>query len=507
MAAALIAKAGCDLSDSNWNTSVPVKGASNVFASLGDAAAQGLITEADLDVNVKRLFGVRMRLGEFDPPAMTTAFTSIPLDVVQSDAHRELAVEAARKSMVLLKNAATLPLSAAALNGKKIAVVGPFADGYVNGTDDIARGALYYGDYGTGAFKAYWGVDNPWPNTPTARNFTVTVREALAKRAAAAGATLSAAVGCETHAPKGWGGPPNVCNVTSYDKASVTAAASGADVVVVCVGTSKFVEAEGTDRVDLALPGAQEQLLRDATAAAAKGASVVVVLFNAGGVDVSWAVGSDSVGAIVAAGFPGQTTGTAVADVLFGDVSPAGKLAVTWPKSLDQVPAIGDYALAGSTFRYSQADPLFPFGFGLSYTSFEYSGLSVTPSAPKPCDTVTVRATVANTGAVDADEVVLVFVEWAEAPHPTPDRSLAAFARVHVKAGASQAVELELAPARLAVLAVPGLGNASSTWLATAASVKVYVGGQQPGMAVKAPSNVLSAEIKVAGEEVPLTAC
>ena len=97
---------------------------------------------------------------------------------MQSDAHRELAVEAARKSMVLLKNAATLPLSAAALNGKKIAVVGPFADGYVNGTDDIARGALYYGDYGTGAFKTYWGVDNPWPNTPTARNFTVTVREA-----------------------------------------------------------------------------------------------------------------------------------------------------------------------------------------------------------------------------------------------------------------------------------------------------------------------------------------
>ena len=100
-----------------------------------------------------------------------------------------------------------------------------------------------------------------------------------------------------------------------------------------------------------------------------------------------------------------------------------------------------------------------------------------------------------------------MFVEWVEALHPTPDRSLAAFTRVHVKAGASQAVELELAPARLAVLAVPGLGNASSTWLATAASVKVYVGGQQPGMAVKAPSNVLSAEVEVAGKEVPLREC
>ena len=126
-----------------------------------------------------------------------------------------------------------------------------------------------------------------------------------------------------------------------------------------------------------------------------------------------------------------------------------------------------------------------------------------------------IRTTAESVGALiarsvengDADEVVLVFVEWSEAPHPTPDRSLAAFARVHVKAGASQAVELELAPARLAVLAVPGLGNASSTWLATAATVKVYVGGQQPGMAVKAPSNVLSAEIEVEGKEVALSAC
>ena len=158
-AAALIAKAGCDLSDSNWNTSVPAGGPGNVFASLTDAAAQGLVSEAELDVNVKRLFGVRMRLGEFDPPAMTRAVTGIPLDVVQSEAHRGLALEAAQKSIVLLKNAeATLPLSAAALRGKKVAVVGPFADGYVDRTDDIARGALYYGDYGTGAFKSYWRV-------------------------------------------------------------------------------------------------------------------------------------------------------------------------------------------------------------------------------------------------------------------------------------------------------------------------------------------------------------
>ena len=113
----------------------------------------------------------------------------------------------------------------------------------------------------------------------------------------------------------------------------------------------------------------------------------------------------------------------------------------------------------------------------------------------------------ANTGTVDADEVVLVFVEWEKAPHPTPDRALAAFARVRVAAGKSHALELELPPARLAVLAVPGVGNASSTWLAAAASMRVYVGGQQPGMAVRAPSNVLSAAFEVAGKGVPLSAC
>lgn len=349
-------------------------------------------------------------------------------------------------------------------------------------------------------------MPDPWPGVPTARNFTVTVREALARRAIAAGATLSAAAGCET-AASGWGQPASVCNKTSYDQGAITAAARGADVVIVCVGTSKLVEAEGIDRTDLSLPGAQEQLLGDATAAAAPGAKVVLVLFNAGGVDVSWAAGSDAVGAIVGAGFPGQTAGTAVVDVLFGAVSPAGRLAVTWPKRLDQVPAMGDYAMVGSTFRYSQPDPLFPFGYGLSYTTFEYSGLSLTPAAPRPCDAVTVRATVANTGTVDADEVVLVFVEWEKAPHPTPDRALAAFARVRVAAGKSHALELELPPARLAVLAVPGVGNASSTWLAAAASMRVYVGGQQPGMAVRAPSNVLSAAFEVAGKGVPLSAC
>jgi beta-glucosidase len=275
----------------------------------------------------------------------------------------------------------------------------------------------------------------------------------------------------------------------------------------VCVGTSMLVEAEGIDRVDLALPGAQGQLLQDAAEAAGPGGSLIVVLFNAGGLDVAWAAGSDQVGAMLAAGFPGQTTGTAVADLLFGDVAPAGRLAVTWPKSLEQVGQIGDYHMPGKTFRYAQVDPLYPFGFGLSYTTFEYSGLTIEPSAPRPCETVTVRVTVSNTGHVPADEVVLAFVEWSHAPHPTPNRSLAAFTRVHLAAGSSQAVELVMDPARLAVLAIPGLHGASSTWMAASVSMRIFVGGQQPNMAVRAPSNVLSASFQVAGADVPLSTC
>ena len=524
-AAALIARAGCDLEDSNWNVSGTGSG-SNIFASLTRAVSQGLVTEAELDTNVKRLFGVRFRLGEFDPPHMTRNYTDLPLSVVQSKEHIELASEAARRSMVLLKNARAtrdggdgdgerlaLPLSAAQLSGKTIALLGPFADatiapGKTESTGKcVGKGALYYGDYGAGPFQPYWKQGpGPWADQPTARNLTVTITDALSRRAKAAGARLKVAGGCSNACA--FDGKPNVCVASSYDKESVTRAASGADVAVVCLGVSTLVEAEGIDRADISLPGAQDKLLRDTVeAVTASGGTVVVVLFNAGGVDVSFANDENAVGAILAAGYPGQTAGTAVVDTLFGDVAPSGRLAVTWPRSLAQVPGIGNYDMAGSTYRYGQPDPLYPFGYGLSYTSFHYSGLSTSPAAPRTCEIVHVAVTVSNTGVVDADEVILAFAEYSDAPQPTPNRTLVAFSRVHVAAGKDAVVHLEISPARLAVLHVPGMDDAPSTWMADPVKVNLWVGGQQPGMKVKAPSNVLSKTISVTGTPQALSEC
>ena len=507
-AAALIAKSGCDLADSNWNFSATTKAKpSNVFASLARSVHDGLVEEATLDTAVKRLFAVRFRLGEFDPQSMTKEYTGIPLSVVQSEEHMALALEAAQESMVLLKNGnQRLPLSASKLSGKRIALLGPFARAAIvspgPSSKCAGRGPLYYGDYGAGPFEPYWKLPSPWTG-PTARDLTVTMEDAMKKRVDTMGGTLLVEPGCDTSGCAAAG----VCNASTYDPAAITAAVESADVVVVCLGTSLLVEAEGIDRPDLSLPGAQEKLLRQAASALPPTSTLVVLLFNAGGVDVSWAVESDSVHAIVAAGFPGQATGDAVVDTLFGDVVPAGRLAVTWPKSLAQVPAITNYAMSGSTYRYLQPDPLFPFGYGLSYTTFAYSDIAVAPQAPTPCEPLSLHVTVRNTGKVDADEVVMAFVEWTRSPQPTPDRALAAFARVHVRAGEARKVTLELPPAQLAVLAVPGVGNATSTWMASAVSMRLSVGGQQPGMAVHVPSNVLQMDVDVVGKAVPLKEC
>jgi beta-glucosidase len=539
LAAALIAKAGCDLEDTNWNSSQPAGHpgfSGNVFSHLPQAVAAGLLDPSTIDVSVKRLFAVRFRLGEFDPPEMTRVYTGIPLAVVQSAAHRDLALEASRKTMVLLKNLArkggrggggggggggrALPLSAAALRGRKLALVGPFADGLVVGPIEqgkCGRGAMYYGDYAAGPFQSYWKLGpGPWPEAPTARNLTVTLADALEARAKEIGASLSVARGCTTDCNGGRGG--GVCNRSSYEKAAVARAVRGAAVAIVALGTGSLTEAEGIDRPSLELPGAQDEILADTVAAVGADGLVIVVVFNAGGVNVSWAAGSAEVDAILSAGFPGQAAGAAVVDTLFGAAVPAGRLTVTWPRSLESVVNMSDYSMSGSTpstYRYGQKDPLFPFGYGLSYTEFAYSNVSVTPHTPAPCEAVTVRVSVTNTGAVDSDEVVMAFVEWDETPppgYPTPELTLAAFARVHIPAGQTMEVSLELQPSSLAVLAVPGIGKETSTWMVGASTITAHVGGQLPAKACgprcpRAPSNVLEAPFSVAGATVPLSKC
>ena len=246
---------------------------------------------------------------------------------------------------------------------------------------------------------------------------------------------------------------------------------------VVLVGT----EAEGQDRKNLMLPGHQEDILAAAIAAKSKATKLIVLLFNAGGLVGSFGAGVD---AIVAAGFPGQSAGLGIADALSGKKSIAGRLAVTWPRALSQVPPIADYrlfAMHKSTYRYSQPDPLFAFGAGLSYSTIAYSKPKLKRGTIAPCESAELSVTVTNVGAHATDEVILVFAEWAHAPNPTQDRQLVTFHRVsELPVTSAATVSLHVEARDLATLQVPGVGARKSSWMSGGVSVHLFVGPNQP---------------------------
>jgi beta-glucosidase len=208
-------------------------------------------------------------------------------------------------------------------------------------------------------------------------------------------------------------------------------AARQADVVVVVLGLSAALEGEemtvstegfrGGDRTDISLPKGQEALLR---AVSATGKPVVLVLLNGSALAVNWA--SENVSAIVEAWYPGEEGGTAIADVLFGSYNPGGRLPVTFYESVGQLPAFEDYSMQGRTYRYFKGDPLYPFGFGLSYTTFKYENLKLSAQKIRAGESVAVSVTVANSGDRAGDETVQLYVTDLSASVPVPIRSLAA---------------------------------------------------------------------------------
>jgi beta-glucosidase len=235
---------------------------------------------------------------------------------------------------------------------------------------------------------------------------------------------------------------------------------------VLCLGLSPRLEGEeqkvsvpgfeGGDRIDLGLPKAQEDLLRKV---AALDKPVVLVLLNGSALGVEWA--RDHVPAIVEAWYPGQAGGTAVADVLFGDYNPAGRLPVTFYKSADQLPPFEDYDMLGRTYRYFQGEPLYPFGFGLSYTRFTYRLLTL-PKGASAKREAKIQVEVLNAGKLAGDEVVQLYLKRRGEPLI---RSLAGFERVALKPGEKKIVEFKLTPRQLSP---PG-------------TVEISVGGKQPG--------------------------
>jgi beta-glucosidase len=245
------------------------------------------------------------------------------------------------------------------------------------------------------------------------------------------------------------------------------------------------------DRDDLNLPSVQEKLLQ---ALHATGKPVILVLLNGSALAVNWA--SEHLPAIVEAWYPGEEGGTALAEVLFGDYNPAGRLPVTFYKSVADLPPFEDYRMEGRTYRYFRGEPLFPFGYGLSYTTFAYSHLRLSARTIAPTETLTVSVDVQNVGQRAGDEVVQLYTSDVVASVPVPIRQLGGFTRLHLKPGEKQTVTFTLSPRQLSLI------DAAGRRVIEPGEFQLAVGGRQPEPAdsVEKRSAVLFGRFAVVGQ-------
>ncbi|HWT02730.1 MAG TPA: glycoside hydrolase family 3 C-terminal domain-containing protein [Pyrinomonadaceae bacterium] len=568
----------------------------DVYRALVNAVRQGKISEGEIDTAVKRLFEARFRLGMFDPPE-SVPYAQIPFSANDSQEHRRLALEAARESIVLLKNEKNkLPLRR---DLKSIAVIGPNADdvqvllGNYNGQPSRATTALagirqrvsprtkvLYAQ-GTAlmeytgvpippsalrglkaeffanrrlegapvltrdeeAVNFDWGMTNPAPNVPAddfSARWTGKLVPAVSGKyrlGATADDGLRVYLDGELivedwteHAPTTRTGEVTLEAGKSYDLkfeyyegrigavaklvwqppaqqaagspyAEALEAAKQAEAAVLVLGISAQLEGEemnvtepgftGGDRTSINLPARQQALLE---AVAATGKPVVLVLMSGSALAVNWA--DANVPAIVQAWYPGEEGGAAIADVLFGDYNPAGRLPVTFYKSVEQLPPFEDYSMEGRTYRHFKGEPLYPFGHGLSYTRFRYDKLTFSASSVKAGEGVRVSVEVENAGRRAGDEVVQLYVTDPEASVRVPVRSLAGVERLHLRPGEKRSVSFTLDPRQLSVIKDDGRA------IVEPGEFRVSVGGKQPGFkgtADAATTSVVEGRFTVVG--------
>jgi beta-glucosidase len=586
-AAAMAVKAGTDL---NCGDSYP---------ALVQAVAQNLITEAELSVSLERLIEARMRLGLFAPQG-DVKFENIPFSVVDSEVHRLLALESARKSMVLLKNENNaLPLNK---NLKKVAVIGP------NGNDlDVLLGN--YNGYPSNGITPFLGIKNKLPNAevkfaqgcsvatglpildpvPTSVLFTDQTLQTNGLRAEyfsnlnfegapvhtridenidftwkitapfpymaydkysvrwtgylSVPASGQYALGGEAfsgmklyldgkliteredvHEPKKiyefvnleakkvyqikleykqdnteraimrflWDTPSNSL------EAEAISLAKESDVVILCMGLSPMLEGEemkvkvdgfsGGDRLDIKLPVSQTNLMKKIKAL---GKPMVLVMLNGSAVAINWE--NDNIPAILEAWYPGQAGGTAIADILFGDYNPSGRLPLTFYKDINDIPAFNDYSMKGKTYRYFQGAPLYDFGFGLSYSTFEYSNLNI-PQTNQTNAAIQFTVDVTNTSTIDGDEVVEVYFTNPKSDQLKTIRTLINFDRVFLKAGESKKLTFNIEPKQLAQL------NSQNKFELEAGNMILSVGGMQANPERIKAKKVIQNDIVLVGE-------
>jgi len=396
--------AGCDFSDKEFQDNIPA------------AVRDGKLTEARLDDALARVLRVRMRLGEFDPFA-AVPYSKISPAVINSAEHRALALKAAQESIVLLKNErGILPLDNN--NLKRIAVIGPLAD------------LVLLNNYSGKATNV------------------VTALQGIKDRAGANVEVLYAVGGIVGGATSGLlkKDPPEVVADPEAELAKAVALARGADAAIVFVGTTSAVEQEGHDRRTLGLTGNQEAL---AEAVVAANPRTVVVEMSAGPLTVPAL--KEKIPALLQAWWPGEEGGHAIADVLFGDVNPAGRLPHTVYASEAQVPPVDEYDITkGFTYMYVNGEPLFPFGHGLSYTTFKYGELKLSADTMKADGKITVSADITNTGGRAGDEVVQFYVHQEKGAVKLPAKMLRGFQRISLKPGETKTVTFPLPAEKLA---------------------------------------------------------
>jgi beta-glucosidase len=400
--------AGCDFSDREYMQYIP------------PAVRQGLLPEARVDDALLRVMRNRIRLGEFDP-AELVPYSKISPDVICSPPHRAMALKVARESMVLLKNeGGLLPLNRASI--KKVAVIGPHANVFTPG--------------------GYSGrASNPVTPLQGLRNRLGESIELLT----ALGAPFGRAGG--GRANRGAATAPATAPAVdpAVEIANAVTIAKAADVALLFVGTNTTIEAEGRDRTRLDLPGNQQELVQAVFAANPR---TVVILMNAGPLTIPWI--NENVPAILEAWWGGEEGGNAIADVLFGDVNPGGRLPFTVYASAEQVPPIDEYDISkGFTYMYVKGRPLYPFGHGLSYTSFSYQNLQLSAREMPPAGKVSVNLEVSNTGSRPGDEVVQLYTRQVNSSVVRPARELRGFQRITLQPGEKRSVSLELPAAKL----------------------------------------------------------
>jgi len=548
------------------------------YQALADAIGQGLITEEQLDVSVKKLFKIRFRLGMFDPDERVP-YAQTPLSVLECDDHKTHALKMAQQSIVLLKNEKSLlPLNKKAI--RKVAVVGPNADdeavllanyyGYptkvttllegirsklgsdveiiyekgVNLTDNLVFTSAYNANLfrynGKSGFKADYYQNTQWEGTPglsrmenkidyqwgdgqdiangiiarhmSARWSTIFTPDKTGEICFAIkaddGATLyidgvkqTSASQINSYyqlkAEKGKSYRLDIDYHQYNDNGEITfdmgtlkkttpkevaATVRDADVIIFAGGISAKIEGEEMpveidgfkrgDRTSIELPAVQREMLKELHAT---GKPVVFVLMTGSAIGLEWE--SQNLPAILNAWYGGQAGGQAIADVIFGDYNPAGRLPVTFYKNVNDLPDFEDYSMANRTYRYFTGTPLYSFGYGLSYTTFKYADMQTSKQTD---GSVKVRVSVSNTGKTAGDEVIQLYLS-NKRDFITPIRALKGFKRIHLTPGQSRIVEFTLTPKELSLVdrygaTVPMQGE-----------VLISIGGEQPSdMALKA---------------------